>query len=416
MNQEELAKLEAERKAAIEDLAKRFGSRIKGGEKAMAELEKAAVETGVPAELFRGQVFTMIVDGMPVEKSPADLDLSEKDAKRYSVARAILSLVPGSGEDAAFEREVSNTIRKRLEDQGFRIEGNRPTGILVPVDVQKRTLSATGGATVGGNVVATNLLAGDFIDLLRNRMLATQLGVQVLSGLVGNVAIPKQSSAGTAYWITPEGTAPTVSQLALGQVTMTPKTVGARTDFTRQLLKQSTPSIDMLVQNDLIRVLATAIDLAIFEGTGASGQPSGISIASGIGSVAGASFDRSKALENVKNVMTANADVATMSFVTNPTVWQTLKNKAIASNYPAFLIDELDKMVGYPVKVTNQISAGTMLFGDFSQAILGSWGVLDLTIDPYSLSSTGNIRVVAFQSVDVGVRQAGAFSKTTGIS
>ena len=80
-----------------------------------------------------------------------------------------------------------------------------------------------------------------FIEILRNRSVAYRMGVTNLSGLVGNVTIPKLTAAATNYWLSSESTQITESQQTLGQLSMTPKTAIAITDVSEQLLRQATP-------------------------------------------------------------------------------------------------------------------------------------------------------------------------------
>ena len=160
-------------------------------------------------------------------------------------------------------------------------------GVLVPYEVQKRDMSTA--ANGGGYLVETVNDAASFIELLRNRTVVGELGATILSGLKGNITIPKQTAAGTAYWLSNETTSATESNQTIGQLAMSPKTVGAYTEYSRQLMLQSAPAIDMLIMNDLARVLAIAVDLAALEGNG-SGAPVGIANTSGIGSVTGTSL------------------------------------------------------------------------------------------------------------------------------
>ncbi len=90
-----------------------------------------------------------------------------------------------------------------------------------------------------------------------------KMGARMLDGLVGNIAIPKLSAGATAYWVDPDSTTgPTESKQTFGQVALSPKTVGGMTDISRQLLQQSSPSVDMLIEDDLQKILAIAIDAA----------------------------------------------------------------------------------------------------------------------------------------------------------
>ncbi len=74
------------------------------------------------------------------------------------------------------------------------------------------------------------------------------------------------------------------------------------------------------------------------------------------------------------------------------------------------------EMNGYSSLITNQMTAAYVLFGDFSQALLAEWGTLDILADPYTGSNAGTTRVTCFVTVDVGVRQVGAFSAATDLS
>ncbi len=396
LTQEEIQALEAKRKTEIEAIAKRH------------KLEyQWALESDISVEQFRGFALERIGSGTNLYTPSTDLGLSAKEAKRYSFARALRAQLGSEfAKDAGYELELSAEIEKRL--------GVAPKGIYIPYDIQKRDLTA-GGATSGKELVGTEQASASFIDLLRNKLLAKKLGARILSGLKGNIAIPKWAGAASYYWVA-EGVAITESNPVTGQVLLSPKTGGASVDISRQLLLQSDPSAEMLVENDIALVCAAGLDKAVFHGTGADGQPTGIALTNGIGAVAGAGFTYAKAIELQTDVEDANADVETMHYVTTPQVRGLLKTREKVANYPSFICSEDNKVAGYGCQITKQIAAGSMFFGDFSQVVIGEWGVLDIMVDPYSNSRSGNIVVVALQSVDVAVRQPGAFSLATGIN
>ena len=49
-------------------------------------------------------------------------------------------------------------------------------------------------------------------------------------------------------------------------------------------------------------------------------------------------------------------------------------------------------------------------FGNFRDLVIGMWGGLDLMVDPYSGSTSGTVRIVALQDVDVAVRYTESFA------
>ena len=241
----------------------------------------------------------------------------------------------------------------------------------------------------------------------------------MMTGLVGNVTIPKQTAAATAYWLTNEATAITESQLTLGQLALSPKNVGAYTELSRQLMLQSSPAADALVMNDLARVLALAIDLAALEGSGASGQPTGISQTAGIGSVTGTSIDYAKVLEFQTDVAGGNALAANCAYVTTPAVVALLKQRVAFSSTASPLWEGgiLDgNLQGFRAVATNSVTAASMVFGDFSQVVIGEWGMLELALNPYANFAAAISGIRAIQTVDIGIRQAGAFSRATSIT
>jgi HK97 family phage major capsid protein/HK97 family phage prohead protease len=390
----------------------------RGGDKLAAE----ALRAGLTVEQFRAK----LLDKIASEPTPtADIGMSKKEAQQYSFMRAINALAnPGdrkAQEAARFEREASDAFASK--------SGKSAQGFFVPVEVQHRDLNVT-TSTAGGHTVATNLLAANFIDLLRNRMMVMRMGAQMLTGLSGNIAIPRQTGGATAYWVAESG-APTESQQAFDQVAMSPKTVGAFTDISRKLLLQSSIDVESFVRSDLATVLALAIDSAAISGTGSSNQPTGILSTSGIGDVAGGTNGLAPTFAHIvelwSDIAAANADFGNTGVLTNSAVigklMTTLKTAAVAGyvveGFPS--ADGMTSVAGLRGGVSNQVpsnltkgsSSGVcsaIIAGNWNDLIIGQWGSLDLMVDPYTGSTSGTVRVVALQDVDVAVRHAVSFS------
>ena len=382
-----------------------------------ADLALRAIQDGKTVEEFQ-HIALKAMANKPV--ATADVGMTTKEVRNYSMMRAINAMAnPGdqsAQKAAAFERECSDAASAKL--------GKQARGFMVPFEVQKRDLVA-GTPTAGGNLVATDLLNGSFIDILRNAMVLDAMGARMLTGLVGQIAIPKQTGSATAYWVA-ENSAPTESQQTLGQVTMTPKTVGAFTDISRRLLLQSSLSVENMVQTDLATVLGLAIQQAAISGSGASTQPSGLltlvtpSVLGGANGLA-PTWANIIALETA--VATANADIGTLGYLTNVKVRGKLKSteKFSAGTGAPVWQDGGTPLNGYRAAVTNAVpsnlvkgtsgaTASAILFGNFADLIIGMWGGLDLMVDPYTGSTAGTVRVVALQDVDVAVRNVESFA------
>ena len=400
----------AERNHAAE--ISKIAATIPGG----AELAMKAIQAGQTVEQFQQECLRALAS-KPLPSS--DIGLTKAEAKRYSilkVARYLANPDASSYNDIGFERACSEAAAK--------VMGRAAQGVYLPSDVQKRDL-VVGTATAGGNLVQTDVLVGSFIDALRNAMVIDRLGTRMLTGLVGNVAIPRQTGGATIYWVA-ENTAPTESQQSIGQVTMSPKTAGGFTDIGRTLMNQTSLDVENFVLNDLAVNLGLGIQQAAINGSGASNQPSGLLTritASVIGGTNGLAPTWQHMIDLETNVAMSNADVGSMAYLVNAKVRGKLKStqKFASTNGMPIWDSGATPINGYNAAVTNAVpsnlvkgSSGStcsaIIFGNFSDLMIGMWGGVDLIRDPYANSTTGGVRIVALQDVDVNVRNVESFA------
>lgn len=377
------------------------------------------ISTGLSVEAITEDLLKIIEErGKNNPQSEAKLGLSSSEVKRYSLFNAIRAVADKNWSNAGFELECSREIGKRLQ----RLPD--PNKFFVPFEVQhdKRIVPQRRDLTVasaagGGYLVATENMS--FIEVLRNRSVAYRMGARRLSGLVGNVTIPRQSGAATAVWLANEGSTITESGQTFGQMALSPKTVGAYTEISRQLLLQSSPDAEGIVTADLGAVSALAVDAGVLRGSGSGGEPTGIVNTSGIGSVTGTNFDYADILEFQVDVAAANVTPEMGGYVTTPAVAALAMQRARFANTdtPLWQGNLWDgQMAGFPAMSSNQMSAGTGLFGDWRQVVVAEWGVLEVEVNPYANFQAGIIGVRAMVSIDVGLRYAGAFSHAASMT
>lgn len=377
---------------------------------------------GVTEDLLR----VLEARGKSGQANPASkLGLSNDEVQRFSLVKAIRACADGNWTDAGFEAECSRTIASRINKPAD------PKRFFVPYDVQQRGINprdirardlmrggqtradTVGAGANGGYLVATELVS--FIDLLRNRAVAFRMGARSLAGLVGNVTIPKLTGAATAFWLGSETTQIQEKEQVFSQLAMTPHNVGGYTEISRQLLMQSTPDVEGIVNSDLAIISALAIDLGAISGTGTGGQPVGITNTTGIGSATGADMS-TIAYQGVLDFQTAvwNANVIPVrgGYVTFSDVAQKLMTRTKFPNTYSPLWDgtlwDAD-VAGFPGMSSKQMTAGNMIFGDWDQLIIAEWGVLELEVNPYANFQAGIIGVRAFMTCDIGLRYPGAF-------
>lgn len=380
------------------------------------------IRSGMTLDQVTEDLLQILEERGRTNPSPASqLGLSRKETERFSLRKAILACAEKDWSNAGFELECSRAVGQKL---GRAPTHNRffvPFEVLqddrVGPNVQKRDLTvATAGA--GGYLVSTQNQG--FIEILRNRSVAFRMGARRLSGLQGSVTIPRQSASATAYWLANEGTQITESQQTFVQIALTPKNVGAYTEISRQLLLQSSPDAEGIVTDDLANVVAIAADLAVLEGSGSGGQPTGISNTAGIGSVTGTSLAAAGIIEFQTDVAASNVMPQRGGYVTTPAVAGLLM---VRPELPSTGTERLWKgnvfdgsLFGLPAMTSNQLTAASMIFGDWQEVVVAEWGVLEVDVNPFANFQAGIIGARAIYSLDVGVRRPFAFSRATSIT
>lgn len=430
---------DSERKEAAAAERSRISSINAWGEKfKQADLARQLIESGRSIEEAQGAFLEKLgAKQEPIDQGTGNVELTTKEQRDYSLVRAINASISGNWSEAGFEREVSAEIERQT--------GRATSGFFMPHNLEMRAPYAVGAAGTGGNLVATNLLAGSFIDVLRNSSLIMEMNPTLLTGLVGNVALPRQSTATNTYWVTEAG-AITEAEATFDQVTLSPKQIGARSQYSRLALQQTTPDIETVVRNDLAKVLALGIDLAAISGSGSSGQPTGILNTAGIGSVAmgtnGAAFTDSASgstsgldqlIQLERAVDVANALNGSLYYLTNAKVVSKLKTLKTA--YGEYLWSSADGVTingtpgginGYPVMRSNQVpsnltkgsgsSLSALIFGNFADLVIGMWGATEILVNPYGAGyNAGSIDIRAMQTVDVAIKHAASFAAISDI-
>lgn len=419
---ERAAGSEAERARirSINNMAERYGSNVDN----IAALARAAAESGSSVEEFSTKVLealnTRASQPLSQQAGARDIGLTDRETRQFSILRAARALMEPTDrrlrEAAAFEFEVSEAARANQERQSDRF--------VIPTDVLRRSLAGdigtferaplssgnTGGMASGGNLIANNLMAASFIDILRNRATIMSLG-SVMGGLQGTLDIPKQIAGASGSWIG-EDDLSVETGVEFGQIPMSPKTVSAFAEITRRMLMQPSLDAEALIRRDLAIALALTADKAGYYGSGSANQPRGILNTTGINAVAFAAvqptFPELVAMETV--IATDNADVGSMAYVANAAfrghAKTTLKFSAAGS---ATLWEPGGQVNGYRTEITNQLNTGDVVMGNFADFLIGMWGGLELTVDPYSGSQRGRLRLVVFQDMDFAVRRTESF-------
>ncbi len=353
----------------------------------------------------------------------ANLGLSAKEKREYSLFRAIRALRPNAHpqafKDAAYEFELSREIARRVD----RAESS---SIFIPVDVlsqardrdvAQRTMATTPGSKGGYMVQSDNM---GFIDILRNRAVCYAMGATPMPGLVGNAAFVRQTGTPSITWQAGEATTVTAADQTLGQLSMTPKTAIVITDVSEQLLRQATPSAEAFVMGDLAKSLAIAVDSAAINGTGGA-QPLGIKNTTGITSgqdAASVTWDKIRAFWTA--AAGSNAVLGRPGWVTTSAGAALLsgKQRFTSTDTPIWEGNPMNGTIwGFPAMSSEQVASGNLLFGSWENLLIGEWGVLELATDNGGTRfNNATVGIRAMWMVDTLLRYPQAFVVSTNLS
>lgn len=344
---------------------------------------------------------------------------------------ALVRSLGGDTVDVGYEMEIGQEAILRQTEGRQKVSNHG--GVFVPDFVLAANRTMTGKTNVNGHIlgngaaiVPTQLLTDEFATPLEARLVLTKLGVRFLDGLVGDVFVPKASGV-SAYWIsTEDGSAQKVNP-TFTQLPGTPHTCGAYVDITRRLCLQTSQRVQAFIGDLILRAVARALEVAAIAGSGTDGVPTGLVNTSGVTTVAGitpGSVTRDNILDFEAAIEDANADTDRLAWLMPSKVKAALKKIAELSTQTADEstticvgtrhLYEDGKVDEYPAFMSNVAPAKKLILGDWSEMLVCRWGQgIELMADPYSLGTSGGIRLVTFLDADVIVRQPEAFAVGT---
>ena len=354
---------------------------------------------------------------------PADY---KKESEKFSLRKAILSLA-GQRVDAGREHEISQEIEKRSNKSAM--------GLYAPYDVflEKRATVTTTDAS-GGHLIATDHFASQYTDKLRDATFTGKLGASYLNNLTGNVSIPKRNNEVNGAWFA-DNTDITEGTATFAELTATPKNLGSVIPASLNTLKQTSPSIDTILRDDLAMDLARVMDNAIINNAGTN-APTSLLSASGVGSTELlAKLTYTNIVESVRSIRASNVS-GMVKFLINSNIEAALKLTLLYQELQGTAIRATDAVLrdgmlaGNPYVLSNLVPSdgtgevasanrtdlSTMYLGDWSQLLICNWGSIDLVVNPYgSQFRRGGLEIRAIMCCDIIYRYPEAFHVITGI-
>lgn len=397
----------------------------------VAEVERldGEIRTAEKAAELRASITEPTDPTVPKPRPNAPDVVVRKEHRPFSVVRAMAAMDSGRslGSDEAYHSDaIADYLGK--ESRGFYIPMDatvmtvseqhkfhadlRSKDSSLMAEIEMREIGKVAPTTSAAAIVATDLLVDRFIEMLTPASTIGALGATFIPGLVGDADIPRKATGATAGWISTEGGDSGNSEMTLDSIPLTPKTIANHQGFTRRTIKQTTPGIENLVREDNLRAVAEGMDRAAVIGTGANGEPQGIMLKSGIGSVTLTNpITWAQIVEFETDLNTANVRADGRGFLLTPPIQGTLKSTVKeATAGTGYLMDADGRVMGYPSRVSSNGVTNNILFGAWPELIVAMWGVVDAMVDPYTKARSGGVILHIFQDADIQVRHNVAFS------
>lgn len=358
----------------------------------------------------------------------------ERDLKNFSFLKIARSAATGEKLEG-LEKEMQEEARNEMRNSGITPSSNSlqiPTLVLRNAwGSEKRDVTATGGSngSQGGVTVATSVQG--YIEALQNRTLLTTLGAGMMTGLVGNIDMPRENAVFAPSW-EGENDDAAESSPTFTKVTFSPKRLSGYIEVSDQLLLQSSSSIEMRLRNQILTGHAVALDKAGWQGTGTNDQPTGILTDGDITVVAiganGGAITDAKILEMESTIDTQNALDGSLAYAFTPAVRRILKGLKVDDGSGLFVWDRLTNQVNaYPAYSTNQLpttlvkgSSGAVchaaVYGDYSAASFGMWGGIEIKVDPYTQAKKALTTLILNAYHDFHVLQPGKLTAIKDIT
>lgn len=379
---------------------------------------ETAIRSGHSVEQFKDTVMSKM-STKHMDTAALNIGMNQKEVRNFSLMRLIQAKLTGDWSQAGLEREACQAVAKRM---------NKPVsenGFFVPYDIFRRDFNV-GTASEAGNLVATELRNDLFTDVLRNNLVMATLGARVLTGLSSNIDIPRKTVASTISSVT-EIQAATETQPTTAKVTLSPKRRSAFVEYSQQTLLQSGLAVEAMLRDDLLKSLAVAIENDAISGNGTGPALRGIRNTSGVGSVVGGPNGANLAWTHIVGlesaVANANAEPdGTAGYLINTRTRGTAKTTQKATNLQFLWDGGATPLNNYRAAVSNNVpntlTKGTqtgvcssVIFSSmWDMAVLALFDSPEITVDPYSLATTGQVRITINQFIDFGIRQPAAFA------
>jgi len=367
-------------------------------------------------KLFKDNINKIKTLDKEIEQSQRNLQDGEKINKKDNVIKNInmekrFSLIEAINNK--LEGRNHNELALSIFTQGkeeMRKSGLTNTGdIVLPTEYRADILAGT--AAQGQEIVSEDKMA--IMPPLESKLVLAEAGATFLKGLVGNVSVPSYSGT-TVAW-KGEVTAADDGAGSFSEVNLSPKRITAKLDVSKLFLAQDSVGAERMLLDNIASAVARKLEstiLGVAAGSDTQPQGMGYKITTGADTKANSVVPDWSTIVGLETAVdTANAATGKLAYITNAGGRGILKSIQKYTNVDPSLavfvsgtesLLEGNTMNGYPVFVTNSCSniAGDddsgdlLIFGNWADLCIAQWGGYDITVDPYTVASEGQVRIV----------------------
>lgn len=318
--------------------------------------------------------------------------------EKFSLLKAIRAIANNQTLDER-SQEVVNTGIEEMRKSGQSYSGQ----IILPVE--ERAAIVAGTATNGQEVVAEDKL--NILAPLRDKLVLSAAGANFMTGLVGNVSIPTYSGANVGWGA--ETAAASDGAGTFGEVELSPKRLTAYIDISKQFLIQDSASAEALIRKDIVDAISNKLESTILGNVaGSATQPAGL--------FNGVTADNAEVtfadILNMEKTLEKKNVYGDIKFIVSPDAKYILRNTAVGGTKSDFKMIMSDGEIdGIPTLCTNAVASKGIILGNFNDLVIGQWGGIDLTVDPYTQAANGKIRLVVNAYFDAKPQRADSFVK-----
>lgn len=352
------------------------------------------------------------------------------------------------GQDSR-ERAAMRELAQEVDETPSHLRGELADGIFIPNSVfvrarmeelvAQRTQTA-GTDSAGGEAIELTINENLYKEALYAFSPLNEMGVDMITGLVGTVKILRETSQHTATFLL-ENAEIQASDITIDSITMNPHRIGARTDISVQLDVQA-PRMGSRLIRSLVKAYRSEYDKQMLVGDGNDPNPRGLLNAAGLTNavshgVDGGTPTLSTVVEFAGVLSEDNINPTNLAFLTTSRVVQKCRTTPLDAGSGVFLMPPQTGMVrgsgragelqGTPIYVSNLMKKDTtkgngtnlhsMLFGDWSEVVVGEWGSgRYMLVDPHTRGAEGIRRFIQYGFNDIALPRPDAMVKATDIS